>query len=206
MDGSTPFSTFHKLSITHKCDIQTDTWKHVLPTTMSFILVYGWASSKIDFKYPMMSMVLYFLLKIIVLNGSCNMHPLQFMFHRRVSNPSSGGKSVMWTFPLILRTLRKLSSWIDGGTLFKQLLLISNMDKLGKIILLLASTWPLSHSTSVQIWIVVSILLDKIKVRRDSKRRCFLWWQTLLKTVDLKLLWVSLLSVGLISCSICSLL
>lgn len=57
------------------------------PTIMSFIRAYGRASSNMDFKKPIMSIVLYFLLSIIDFNGSCKEQPLVFRFHSLDNNP-----------------------------------------------------------------------------------------------------------------------
>lgn len=122
------------------------------PTIISFMRAYGLASSSTDFKYPTISIVLYFLLSIIDFNGSCKEHPRVLRFHNRDNSPICGGSSLMSKntrrsnfkicprqfshspkLPLILRTDKLLSSLILTGISLRLLLLTSNIDKLGNI-------------------------------------------------------------------------
>uniref|UniRef100_A0A182VLP6 Uncharacterized protein n=1 Tax=Anopheles merus TaxID=30066 RepID=A0A182VLP6_ANOME len=138
-----------------------------------------------------MSIVLYFLLSIIERSGSWSEQPRVFRFQSRDSSPMCGGSSVMSMLPLRFSTLRLVSSWIEAGISFRQLLLMSSIERLGKMSRDLAipirlhsasSDSPSVVTSSVESWMRVSELSASTSVRSDSSRRWRRWQHTLFST------------------------
>uniref|UniRef100_A0A8W7PX10 Uncharacterized protein n=1 Tax=Anopheles coluzzii TaxID=1518534 RepID=A0A8W7PX10_ANOCL len=124
-------------------------------------------------------------------SGSWSEQPRVFRFQSRDSSPMCGGSSVMSMLPLRFSTLRLVSSWIEAGISFRQLLLMSSIERLGKMSRDLAipirlhsasSDSPSVVTSSVESWMRVSELSASTSVRSDSSRRWRRWQHTLFST------------------------
>ena len=81
----------------------------------------------------MMSIVLYCLLAVMLARGSCKEQPAVVRFHSLVSRPSSGGSSVIPSFPASSSVDRLDSSDSEAGTTRMLLLLRSSLLRAGNM-------------------------------------------------------------------------